>query len=399
MKKNILLSVITFWFIGCSGGGGSSDINNTTPTEYQEITDDISNNNTNIDPIQKEETEKIEDIEEKQKKSEPSVSTIDPFRKYAWHIEYPSDIDFIDKYNINGQSSAKISEAWEITQGEGVIVAIIDNNFDVTHEDLRDNIISSYYSVTKTSDVSKNIFDISHGTSTTGLIIASSNSLGSLGVAPKAKIIVIKDNEYISDIDTIEAFDYAQRNGAKVINCSWGTNNVSDGVANKIKKLYDDGITIVFASGNEANSLDRPWINDESELDWVIGVGSSNEYNTKSSYSSYGSNIDILAPAGEKIGVVSTNDLFGDMQDNTNLLNSKYIFFEGTSAASPIVTGIVALMYSVNPNITPKQVRDIIIDKAQKIGDVSYDSNGWNELYSYGKIDALASVLEAKDLN
>jgi len=107
----------------------------------------------------------------------------------------------------------------------------------------------------------------------------------SITTPPKSKIIVIKDNEYISDIDTIEAFDYAQRNGAKVINCSWGTNNVSDAVANKIKKLYDDGITIVFASGNEGNSLDRPWINDESELEWVIGVGSSNEYNTKSSLS------------------------------------------------------------------------------------------------------------------
>ncbi len=382
MKKNILLSVITFWFIGCSGG--SDDIK-TTPIEDKEITDNISNNTTNP--------------KEEQGKSESSLSTIDPFRKYAWHIEYPSDNNFINKYNIDSQSSAKISEAWEITQGEGVIVAIIDNNFDVTHEDLKDNIISSYYSVTKTSDVSKNIFDVSHGTSTTGLIVASSNSLGSLGVAPKSKIIVIKDNEYISDIDTIEAFDYAQRNGAKVINCSWGTNNVSDAVANKIKKLYDDGITIVFASGNEGNSLDRPWINDESELEWVIGVGSSNEYNTKSSYSSYGSNIDILAPAGERIGVVTTNDTFSDMQDNTNLLNSKYIFFQGTSAASPIVTGIVALMYSVNPNITPKQVRDIITNKAQKIGDVSYDSNGWNKLYSYGKIDALASVLEAKDLN
>lgn len=396
MKKQILLSIVTFLFIGCGGSGGSGDTN-ITSKESIEAPDDDVDNKADIIPQEEdvEDISKLEVIEEKQ-----LVSTSDdPFRKYAWHIEYPSDIDFINKYNIDGQSSAKISEAWKITQGEGVIVAVIDNNFDVTHEDLKDNIIDSYYSVSKTSNVSKNIFDISHGTSTAGLIIASSNSLGSLGVAPKAKLIAIKDSEYISDIDTIESFDYAQRNGAKVINCSWGTNNVSDGVANKIKELYNKGITIVFASRNEGNSLDRPWINDESELEWVIGVGSSNEKNTKSEYSAYGSNIDILAPAGEEIGVVSTNDFFSDMQDNTNLLNSKYIFFEGTSAASPIVTGIVALMYSVNPNITPKQVRNIIINNAQKIGDVSYDSNGWNKLYSYGKIDALASVLEAKDLN
>ena len=379
MKTKILLSIIAFLFVGC----GNSD---STQTKPEEILIDVENNNSDIIETNNEDIEPIES------------KVIDPFRKYAWHIEYPSDTAFADKYSINTQSSARISEAWKITEGKDVIVAVIDNNFDVTHEDLKDNIISSYYSVTKTSDVSKGFFDVSHGTSTTGLIVASNNSLGSLGIAPKSKVLVIKDSDVISDIDTIEAFDYAKRNGAKVINCSWGTNNVSDAVANKIKELYDYGITVVFASGNEGSNLDRPWVNDESELAWVIGVGSSSEYNMKSSYSNYGSNIDILAPAGEKIGIVSTNDSSGDMKDATNLLNENYIFFEGTSAAAPVVTGIVALMYSVNPNLTPKQVRDIIINNAQKIGDVSYDSNGWSSTYSYGKIDALASVVEARDI-
>ncbi|MBN2824883.1 MAG: S8 family serine peptidase [Campylobacterales bacterium] len=320
----------------------------------------------------------------------------DPYRQYLWHIETPSNTSFRYNYSIDQDASANIAKAWELTKGEGVLIAIIDNGFDVEHEDLKDNIVLTYNVADDNSDVS-NEDSSTHGTAATGIIIASSNETGTIGVAPKAKIVLIKDHELSTDSDMVKAFEYAQKSGARVVSCSWGTNNVSDVVASKIQELYDDGIVVVFASGNDGMSLDRYGIDDESELAYVIGVGSSSEFNTRSSYSSYGERIDILAPAGEYIGIVATDD-YGANQiaQREGILANGYTFFNGTSAAAPIVSGVVALMLSVNPDLTPAQVREIIISNAQKIGGVEYIA-GWNRKYAYGKIDAYKAVLAARE--
>jgi subtilisin family serine protease len=320
----------------------------------------------------------------------------DPYRQYLWHIEYPSNQEFNRKYQIDPDSSVNIAQAWELSKGEGVLVAIIDNGFDLDHEELKDRVVLTYNINDKNSNVSSDNLP-THGTATAGIIVASSNDVGTIGVAPKSKIVLIKDHELSTDADMVEAFEYAQKSGARVINCSWGTNSVSDVVASKLQELYDEGIVVVFASGNDGSSLDRYGINDESELASVLGVGSSNEFNLKTSYSSYGRSIDILAPAGEYMGVVATDD-YGVYQlaQREGILDNGYTFFSGTSASAPIVSGVVALMLSVNPDLTPQEVREIIISSAQKIGNVDYIA-GWNRKYAYGKIDAYAAVLAAKN--
>lgn len=366
MRRVLFLSILALFIHSCGGG-------QTSTTDSEEA---LVNQEMLIDSRE--------------------ITYEDPYRKYLWHIEYPSDSSFVYEYYIQPDSSSNVSQAWEISNGEGVLVAVIDNGFDVNHEDLKDNIVLTYNIANKNSDV-RNYDTQTHGTATAGLIVASSNSVGGIGIAPKAKVVLIQDSLLSTDANMVEAFDYAQKSGAKVVNCSWGTNSVSDVVASKIRELYDNGIVVVFASGNDGMSLERAGINDESELATVLGVGSSNEFNNRSSYSSYGSSIDILAPSGEYIGVVSTDEYgYYQLGDRLGLLDNGYTFFSGTSASAPIVSGVVALMLSANPNLTPDQVREIIITTAQKIGGVDYIA-GWNRKYAYGKIDAYAAVLAAKN--
>jgi len=328
---------------------------------------------------------------------DPTLAQLrDPYRQYLWHIEYPTDRNFVYDYSIDPNSSANIAQAWELSKGDGVLIAVIDNGYDIEHEDLKDNIVLTYNTQDKSRSVSNDKLS-THGTATTGIIVARSNELGTIGVAPKAKVVLIKDSKLSTDADMVEAFEYAQKSGARIVNCSWGTNSVSDVVASKIQELYESGIVVVFASGNDGKSLDRYNIHDESELPWVIGVGSSSELNTKTSYSSYGQHIDILAPAGENIGIVTTDD-YGTYQvaQREGVLDSGYTFFSGTSSSAPVVSGVVALMLSVNPDLRPDEVREIIINTAQKIGNEEYIAN-WNRKHAYGKIDAYQAVLAAKN--
>ena len=98
------------------------------------------------------------------------------------------------------------------------------------------------------------------------------------------------------------------------------------------------------------------------------------------------------------IGVLGIDDMGAKGSDNQNgLVNNNYAFTFGTSFAAPIVAGVVTLMYSVNPNITPKQVRDILIDTAEKVGgDDLYEDEGFDTYRAYGKIHADRAVEECR---
>ncbi len=323
----------------------------------------------------------------------------EPYYKYAWHFAYNQNL--AQYLYINPQAHINIEEAWEITRGAGVTVAIIDaSNFNWDHEDLKSNVIRIYNSDENNNHISNQgeTDDASHGSTVAGFIASPINGKGLVGAAPSAKLILIKQINP-SDSATIQAFQYAKNHGAKVINCSWGTDNVSEGVADALQELKDDGITIIFASGNTGTSMDFG-INDESELDSVIGIGASNEYNDIATYSNYGSNIDLIAPGGniDNLGVLGIDDsgLFGsDIQ--RGIVNNNYAFINGTSFSAPITTGVVALMLSANPNLNPYQIREILINTTDKIGDDANYNNGFDKYRAYGKLNAGKAVQMAKD--
>lgn len=301
----------------------------------------------------------------------------EPYYDYAWHFAYNSN--FGEFYGINQEAHIHIEDAWKITRGAGVTIAVIDaSNFDWEHEDLKENVIRIYNSDEDSNSISNqgDSDDPSHGSTVAGFISSPINGIGLIGAAPEAKLILIKQID-ASDAATIKAFEYAREHGAQIINNSWGTGNVSQGVASAFQELKDDGVTIIFASGNESANMDKiesdgSTIQDESELPSVIGIGASNEYNEHASYSNYGSNIDLVAPGGnlEKgVGILGIDDsgAFGSYIQRS-IVSDDYAFTNGTSFSAPITTGVVALMLSVNPSLTPYEVRDILIKTADKIG-------------------------------
>ncbi len=316
------------------------------------------------------------------------------YYKYSWH---QNPLDFLGSAPISSESHSNIEKAWEITRGKGVVVAIIDTSFDFYHDDLEENFQSSYNGATGTTDVYPPDAGSSHGTLVAGAVGAAVNGRGVVGSAPEAKMLFINfpfTGGRASDI--VKAFSYAQDNGAKVINCSWGSSFVADAVKAKIKELHDEGVIILFATGNDNVNLD--YVNSsaaQSKLPTVLAVGASSEVNGRAPYSNYGSELDFVAPAG-KYGIPTT-DVSGSAGGNAGqgLLDNDYGFAAGTSLATPVSAGIVALMVSVNPDITPNEARVIIRETADKIVG-GYNSDGFNIELGFGKINAYKAVSRAK---
>jgi len=392
-KNNILIISSLILFSGCGGGGGGS-------TPLSSLID----------------------------QSDPSRYDSEPYFKYAWHLTKKVN-SFSNNHNIDPSSHINIATAWVETTGiykvgtninQPVKIAVIDDNFNVNHEDLKDKLINqcnfenyisgdviTYCNNISNQDVSPVNGENSHGTAVASFITANQNSKGLIGSAPDASLIAIKQ-EIVDDIKTIAAFEYAKALGAKVINCSWGTpNGVSGAVSAKIQELKDDGISIVFASGNDNKDLDSDSIIDDSELSSVISIGSSNISNERSSFSNYSSTMEILAPGGgDGVGVLGafvTNNQSSSTTYGENIDTTSYSFTQGTSFSAPITSGIIALMLSVNPNLTPDQIRTILIETADKIGSGTYaDINGdgttstFDTLRAYGKLNAGNAVTQAQ---
>ena len=385
MRRGIIISLITVAML--FGGCGSS----SSGTKNSLVPDKENNNSESV-------------------KENPNIAKAkkEPYYKYAWHIDSTNNILNQKGLTIDEHADINVTKAWRMSMGKGVVVAVIDDGAEVEHEDLKANILLAYNADDGSDKINPNADEGSHGNSCAGFIVAPINGKGIVGVAPEAKIITIRQEEE-DDANVIRAFEYAKNNGAKVISCSWGTNDVSDILVSELKKIYDAGITVLFASGNNGASLDDTVngyeINDESEVEWVIGVGASSEKNDVTTYSNYGKNIDIIACGGDtqlSSGVLGLDDMGERGQPNQrNLVNNNYAFIDGTSFATPITAGVVALMYGVNPHITPAQVREILIKSADKVGidiDASYNDKGFDIKRAYGKVNAGRAVAMAKVL-
>lgn len=324
MKKYILTLIVPF-IIGCGGGGSSTSSSNVTSSN---ITYPITPNGVAID-----------------------------YSDYAWSITPKADLNSnLDSYNIDANANINMPSTTNSTK---IKVAIIDQGFEYTHPDIADKIIDVAY-VNKT-----NLSEGFHGTAIAGILASTY-----LGVAPdNVELILINvDFDIPGEDQFISAFNYAKKAGAKVINCSWGTTfqdstgyGFSSTYLAVLQNLKDSGINVVFSSGNNALDLDNGWT-DESELSSVIGVGATDKNNEVTSYSNYGSNIDIYAPGGTASLGLLTLDLVGNAGDNG--FDSNYSFWFGTSLSAPTISGVIALMLSIDPTLTPNEIRSLLINNA-----------------------------------
>ncbi|MDR1499176.1 MAG: S8 family serine peptidase [Rickettsiales bacterium] len=303
-----------------------------------------------------------------------------------------------NQWNLNntGQSGGtvgidvKFCDARTITTGSlDVIVAVVDQGIQLNHPDLNVYPIS-YDSETGTSP---SIVYGAHGTQCAGFISAvTNNSIGIAAIAPSCPSMSIS-NTMIGDPDSrqkrADAINFAWNNGASVISNSWGSSVqyaiINDAISNALTEgRSGKGCVVVFASGNGYSSTVSYPANSHPD---ILAVGSINRNGLRSSFSDYGTALDIVAP-GEAVCSTTTG--------------SSYVqLISGTSFACPQVAATAALVLSVNPDLTQKQVADIIESTAQKVGNYTYSTtsgrpNGtWNNEMGYGLLNTFAAVSQA----
>lgn len=337
----------------------------------------------------------------------------------------------------SGTANADINapEAWEITKGSSnIVVAVIDQGVTSNHPDLPNSrqvrLNGSNFGTGNPNDPSPTGND-NHGNACAGVIAATmDNNEGIAGIAPNCKILPIRKDTTSSLNDIANAFYFAMNNGARIISNSWtyGYQNPNFYPALKaaIDTVINHNIVVVFSAGNTANHVGN--INGVVNFpanyfgDGVITVGASDRYDCMANYSPISSFIDFVAPshrayssriAGETlemwtldipgnagynpIPTIFSDTLYaaGTTIPNSGTNNLAYTgCFGGTSHSCPVVAGVVALMLSVNPNLTPTHVFEILKETSAKVGPYTYTNGKCNQM-GYGRVDAYAAVVAA----
>jgi len=232
--------------------------------------------------------------------------------------------------------------------------------------------------------------DEGHGTHVTGTIAQTTNNgLGVAGIAYNCSIMPVKVLDAAgtgTDQQVADGIYYAVDNGAKVINMSLGGPSHTTTLQNAVAYAYNNGVTVIAASGNDGSlSCDYPAAYD----DYVIAVGATQYDQTRTAYSNYGSSLDIVAPGGN-IDVDQNGDGYADGVLQQTFSDTPkdwaYWFYQGTSMASPHITGIAAILNSTAVT-EPDAVRQALQSTARDLGPA-----GWDQQYGWGIVDAHAAL-------
>lgn len=297
------------------------------------------------------------------------------------------------------------TNAWGVSQGASSIkIAIIDEGVSSTHPDLAGKLLPGYNALNGTNNASPNPNDY-HGTAVAGIAAANSNNAqGIAGVCWFCRILPVKVAErdaqgnWTATVASLSSgIDWAWQNGADVLNNSWTMHAPSDSVQLAIINARlggrgGNGSTVVFATGN-ANADTVPF--PASLNAYVIAVGASNWCDQRKTPtnnacnnndplwgSNYGRALDLLAP-GEVLYTTCNGN---------QCLSNGYIWFSGTSAAAPLVSGAAALLYALNPNLTPDQIQQALQNGAQDLG-----APGRDDETGYGRLDAYRAIAAMYD--
>lgn len=225
-------------------------------------------------------------------------------------------------------SAFNLSSLWQITQGEGVKIAIIDSGCDLTHPDLIENLVEGKNFV---EDGMPPEDSTEHGTHLAGIIAAKNNDIGVVGVAPKAKIMPLKVlNSYgVGTLQAVEkAIYYAVDNGADLISMSLGARNPVDKILNAINYANSKSVVCFVAAGNAGSNKQLLYPAAYTEC---ISVGAVDENCIRADFSCTGPNLDFVAPG---VRIYST------------VPKSSYGFLSGTSMACPFALATAALVLS-----------------------------------------------------
>lgn len=269
--------------------------------------------------------------------------------------------------------------------GEGIDVAIIDTGVDYTHKDLIDRFnldLKGYDFVNNDPDP---MDDNGHGTHCAGIIAASDNELGIIGVAPKARLYALKvlnRYSYGYESDVVAAIEWCINHSVEIISMSLGANTYLPSLHEACDEAYNHNILLFAAAGNDGYSgsvedtVDYP-----AKFESVIAVGATDISNKRAVWgyhtaSSTGPALELMAPGD---GIYST------------YLGGGYETMSGTSMACPHAAGVAALIWSMNRNLTNVEVRLRLQETALDLGKPGRD---WE--YGYGLVDAEAAAYPSK---
>lgn len=272
-------------------------------------------------------------------------------------------------------------DAWDRTQGDdSIIVAVLDTGVNTSLPEFSGRIVSGYDYANNDSNPAD---DHGHGTAVAGAIAANANN-GVLvaGVDWKCKLMPVKvlDSSNWGYYSWWAAgVNYAKNNGARVINLSAGGSGSSSILTGAIDSAINDGVVFVTITQNDGVGL----ISYPGSLTQAITVGATERNDTKSSFSNWGPQIDIVAP-GRDIYTVNRN---GNLD-----------WWWGTSFAAPQVSGVAALLLSINPALDQNSVAALLVAGAEdQVGD-SLDVAGFDNYYGWGRLNAYNSILLAQTL-
>lgn len=269
-----------------------------------------------------------------------------------------------------------IPQAWDVIRGDpSIVVAVLDTGANLDHEDLRGQLAPGWDFVRKGPTPED---DNGHGTHVSGLVAAAAdNSIGISGVAPGSRVMPIKvvtAGGVGSHLHIAQGIEHAVRNGAKIINLSLGGGEPSETLRRAIDYAWDSGLLIIAAAGNENSSATvypAAWPN-------VIGVGATNEDDSRAPFSNYGPYVSVVAPG---VAILST------IKDPPY-----YEAWPGTSMSTPLVSGVAALLWSRYPTMSNIQIRNLLFQTTDRVGATLYDINGRNPEYGYGLVNAASAV-------
>jgi len=335
------------------------------------------------------------------------------FHHKQWHLQ-----DTV----INGvkiQANSNVAKAHKVTKGKGITIAIVDDGVDIDHMEFNipGKVVGSRDVTVGSNDPRPKYWDENHGTACAGVAVAA--GLNASGVAPEANLMPIRLASVLGSMAEADAFYWAAEKGADVISCSWGPRDgawyvENDPAHHQYHPIPDStrlaieyavtkgrggkGCVICWAAGNGRESI----MNDGyASNENVIAVGASNDTGLRSVYSDFGEAVWCVFPSGDfkydpfgqpsplTRGIYTTDRRGGGGYNTTDYTDD----FSGTSSSTPGVAGVVALMLTVNPKLTAKEVKKLVAESCVKIDQQEGEYvNGHSPFYGHGRLDALIAI-------
>ena len=350
------------------------------------------------------ELEKIEELKRNPlvEYAEPNytVRVANPIAAEPHHSPLATSVIPDDPYLQWNLAKIEVFAAWDITTGsEKVVIAVISTGVDLDHPELKDKIWTNKGEIpgNEIDDDGNGFVDDVHGwdfvnwdsepeddlwlgTYLSSITAAETNN-GTLiaGISWGAEIMPVKVLDQGGSIaDVNGGILYAADNGAKIISLGFSLtcSDYPHSTQNVVNYAYSKGALIVAGSGDPRENNPVHAYQYPAALDHVVSVAATNRNDERPDWSTYNNKVDVAAPGAGIWGVCSP---FG----------YPTCTLAATPAAAAHVSGLAALIWSVNPNLTPDQVESIIESTAVDLGE-----DGWDEYFGWGRIDAAAAVVE-----